>query len=174
MKASEKQIWKEVPCWPDYEVSDAGEVRSYKPKRNFAPTPKVPRLLSQRTNKQGYKVVRLYNNGLSKFFTVHRLVLEAFVGPAKKGLVCRHIDGNRVNNSLKNLSWGTPKENSRDSLKHGTMQLGEKVNTAVLTEDYITKLRKMKSVNYSREARKFSVTPATIRNAYLGVTWKHV
>jgi hypothetical protein len=51
---------------------------------------------------------------------VHRLVLEAFVGPCPEGMECRHKDGNPGNNRLDNLAWGTRKENHADSVEHGT------------------------------------------------------
>jgi hypothetical protein len=51
---------------------------------------------------------------------VHRLVLEAFVGPCPPGLECLHEGGNPGNNALGNLRWGTRKENHADSVRHGT------------------------------------------------------
>lgn len=42
---------------------------------------------------------------------VHRLVCEAFHGPAPAGLLCLHADENARNNRPANLSWGTQKEN---------------------------------------------------------------
>jgi hypothetical protein len=35
-------------------------------------------------------------------------------------MVCRHLDGNPINNRLENLRWGTHKENKADAIKHGT------------------------------------------------------
>lgn len=52
---------------------------------------------------------------------VHRLVLEAFVGPCPDGMQCLHGDGNHSNNNLDNLKWGTPAENAVDRHTHGTM-----------------------------------------------------
>jgi hypothetical protein len=51
---------------------------------------------------------------------VHRLVLEAFVGPCPEGMLTRHLDGDPANNHLDNLRWGTPAENFADSVRHGT------------------------------------------------------
>ena len=45
---------------------------------------------------------------------VHRLVLEAFVGPCPEGMECRHLEGDTANNALSNLAWGTPQENAAD------------------------------------------------------------
>jgi NUMOD4 motif/HNH endonuclease len=37
---------------------------------------------------------------------VHNLVLTAFRGPQPPGQACRHLDGDNLNNALKNLVWG--------------------------------------------------------------------
>ena len=50
---------------------------------------------------------------------VHQLMLEAFVGPAPNGHVCRHKDGNGLNNRLENLSWATQQENADDRVRDG-------------------------------------------------------
>lgn len=42
---------------------------------------------------------------------VHRLVCEAFKGPAPELSVCMHLDENSDNNKPENLMWGTQKEN---------------------------------------------------------------
>lgn len=167
-----EKVWKTIPDFSDYEVSSVGEVRSWKPLRNFAPLPKEPRLLSQKTDKYGYKAVRLFNDVGSKYVCVHRLVAGAFYGIEPAGLVVRHLDGNKWNNSVENLRWGTPKENSADSLKHGTRRFGEKINTAKLTEKEVMAIRgPAVGDNYSSLARRYKVTPSTIRNIILGKTW---
>lgn len=51
---------------------------------------------------------------------VHRLVLEAFVGPCPDGTVGCHNDGDTTNNSVGNLRWDTPGANNRDKRTHGT------------------------------------------------------
>ena len=33
---------------------------------------------------------------------------------------CRHLDGDRTNNNLDNLKWGTCGENTQDTIKHGS------------------------------------------------------
>lgn len=64
---------------------------------------------------------------------VHRLVLLAFVGPARsKSHVCRHLDGNPANNTLSNLAWGTQQQNWDDRRRHGTDLVGRKHSPATL------------------------------------------
>lgn len=53
-----------------------------------------------------------------KIFYVHRLVLEAFVGPCPENMECRHLNGVRSDCRLDNLAWGTKAENEADKKKH--------------------------------------------------------
>lgn len=47
------------------------------------------------------------------------MVLRAFVGEPPAGHECRHLDGDRQNNALDNLAWGTRAENVADTIRHG-------------------------------------------------------
>ena len=51
-------------------------------------------------------------------YSVHRLVLEAFVGPMPEAMETRHLDGNPANNCLDNLRYGTRAENEADKRLH--------------------------------------------------------
>lgn len=51
---------------------------------------------------------------------MHVLVAAAWLGPRPDGLVIRHLDGNSRNNDVRNLAYGTPAENVRDTVRHGT------------------------------------------------------
>ena len=105
-----REDWIAVTGHPGYEVSNLGNVRSWKTYGSPA-----PRLLAK-SEHGGYHVV-----SLSRCVRrVHRLVLEAFVGKRPAGLLTRHLDGNATNNCLDNLRYGTPSENMRDRRTHGT------------------------------------------------------
>ena len=65
--------------------------------------------------RDGYLYVKI--NG--KTYSVHRLVLEAFVGPCPDGFECDHSDRDRHNNALTNLCWCTPSQNSRNRRSSG-------------------------------------------------------
>ena len=67
----------------------------------------------------GYPRVNLSRDGAPRQFLVHRLVLEAFVGPAAAGLETLHGNGVRSDCRLSNLRWGTSAENKADTVRHG-------------------------------------------------------
>lgn len=50
---------------------------------------------------------------------VHRLVLEAFVGPCPPGMEACHWNGIPGDNRLHNLRWDTPSANNADILRLG-------------------------------------------------------
>ena len=52
---------------------------------------------------RGYLTVNPSDGFKKRRRYVHRLVLEAFVGPCPEGMVCRHLDGDRTNNRVENL-----------------------------------------------------------------------
>ena len=115
--AGESTEWRNIPGWEgDYKVSNSGEVRSYKRAHIHG----KPHTLKQTVNTQGYSCVSLSRNGKSYMHNVHSLVASAFLGPLPNGQEVRHLDGNRLNNLVDNLKYGTHKENQGDRLKHGT------------------------------------------------------
>ena len=107
------ETFKPIADYPDYEVSDLGNVRSFKSGKARLLKPIVKK-------KKRYQSVALCKGGVTKHRTIHSLVLETFVGPRPEGLVCRHLDDNSLNNCLSNLCWGTQKENSDDAIKSGS------------------------------------------------------
>lgn len=125
------ELWRPVVGYEGwYEVSTRGGVRSVDrvvvtsngKRRTF---PGV--VLAQGTLPDtGYRTVGLKRNGTTKRVLVHRLVLEAFVGPSPAGHECCHKDGDPANNSLENLRWGTKSENVRDQVRHGTHNRGRR------------------------------------------------
>lgn len=66
-------------------------------------------------NKLGYLMVKLGN----KSKQVHQIVASHFMGQPLTGYVVNHKDGNKVNNSLKNLEYVTVGENVKHAIKIG-------------------------------------------------------
>lgn len=97
-------VWKEIKGFPDYQVSDTGEVKSTKYWGQFRRKDSGG-LLHQRTYKSGYKYVNLYKDGHMYSVKVHRLVAQAFLPNPNNLPQVNHKDENKANNNLINLEW---------------------------------------------------------------------
>lgn len=109
---------------------------------------------------------------------VHRIVCETYNGPPEAGQVCRHLDGNPLNNHWSNLKWGSQKENIHDSIQQGTFARGEsKVKSAKLTEADVLDIRKRYSqgnVTQKQLAEEYNVHSVQISRIVRGTRWAHL
>lgn len=176
------EIWKSIAGYEgSYEVSNLGRVRSLPRAVKMRGTVYhfQGRLLSASPS-EGYPCVALCKGaGRHVNVRVHVLVLTTFVGsrPAGANIEGRHLDGIRLNCSLKNLAWGTHRENVDDAISHGTVAKGEKLPHTILTVSKVIDLRRLrreKNISWTRLGRMFGITRITARSAALGKTWKHV
>ncbi len=113
---------------------------------------------------------------------VHSLVLEAFRGPCPPKMECRHLNGNRVDNRLDNLTWGTPSENNYDRVRHGTHprnaknRPGENNSYAKLKNKDIPEIRRrLASGEFASQiASGYGVSKWCICNIRQGKTWRTI
>ncbi len=131
-------------------------------------------------NSEGYRQFRLADNNVIDikdiYTTEHKIVLTTFVGPRLKGMGCRHLNGNKLDNKLENLCWGTAKENAADQEKHGTRIMGEKHPAAKLNDDKIRQIHILLTQDHSLRslANKFNVSRKTIARVRDRKLWKHI
>lgn len=160
-------VWKTVAENDHYEVSDTGEVRSL-----F-----TGRVLSQVTNKKGYKLVSLWSENKGHMRLVHRLVAEAFIpNPCNKDTV-NHKNGDKSDNSVSNLEWMTRAENLRHAAKNGLLQTGEEHHRAKLTRErarFIKDHYKPRDPEFGQcaMARRFGVCQHAVYDVLRGATWR--
>lgn len=111
-------IWHILNENNKYEVSDTGIVRRIDTKR----------VLSGCIS-SGYRSVKLtFDNSKQQRFYVHRLVAEYFIvnpDPKNKTFV-NHKDGNKLNNTVENLEWVSPRENNLHYYQNIKQQVKEK------------------------------------------------
>lgn len=177
-----QELWHPVVGYEGlYEVSSLGRVRSLdrvtrqrSRSGRFVDARYRGKMLKLVVDKKGYKFVCLAKEGINKNFMVHTLVLEAFVGPRKAGMVCRHGAAGNGCNEVSNLSYGTYKDNIHDKYRDGTMGFGTKNGRAVLTEDMVLWARSQPHMTVAELARKFGVGWTTMNSALKGETWKHL
>ena len=104
------EYWKEIKGTDGkYFVSNYGRVKSYVKYSDG-------RLLKPFKINSGYLSIDLGN---IKRYTVHRLVAETFIDNPLNYREVNHIDGDKLNNSIDNLEWCSPKMN----MKHASDSL---------------------------------------------------
>lgn len=148
-----------------YEVSDIGRVRSLLSGGT---------ILRPRANhlRFGYLQINLRHGGSRRVVTrtVHRIVLEAFVGPKPVGKQCNHIDGDKSNNRLSNLEWVTCGENHIHAARMG-LYARSKISIHNIGE---IRKRLARGEMVRTLARSFSVCDSTIGHIKAGRTWRHI
>ena len=102
MSVTNKIKWKIIKDYPDYKISENGDV--IKIENNYSMTQSLH---------SAYYTVSLQNNLLKKQLLVHVLVAKAFIpNPDPKNLpIVDHIDNNQHNNHVSNLRWFTQSDN---------------------------------------------------------------
>jgi hypothetical protein len=180
-EANSTEVWKPVVGHEGYyEVSNMGRVRSMTISvRGSHGSTRLRRGTILIPNRSGdYPIVRLCKDAKKRTVRIHRLVLEAFVGPCPKGHWCRHFpDGNRQNNRLDNLQWGTPKANADDREIQGNGQRGEKNKSAKLTEQQakqILQLCRDGLLAHHAIGKKFGVRQQAVSRIARGERWAHL
>ena len=109
--------WKPVVGYEGiYEVSDQGQVRRVAPAQRTHPGLILRHKVQQHNGRHS---VTLRRDGKNSTRYVHRLVLEAFVGPCPPGMEACHWDDNPENNALENLRWDTSTANKHDCVRNG-------------------------------------------------------
>lgn len=170
------EIWKPITGYDGYEVSNAGSVRS---SDRVVETLKGPRFYRGRLRKlsignNGYLVVSLSLLGKIKVALVHRLVLEAFVGPCPEGTEGCHNDGDRLNCNSYNLRWDTRLANIRDQEIHGTRARGEQKSK--WSEDQIRDVKRRLLLGHgtTRIGRDTGIPKETVNSIKFGKSWGHL
>lgn len=172
--------WRQVPGQDLYEVSDHGNVRSWRAQTRKAggalraETPHLMAAHNSRRDGKGYLSVGLPRPG-GGYAThpIHRLVMAAFVGPRPPGLEIAHLNGNPRDNRLVNLRYVTHAENESHKLTHGTRASGEQVNGSRLLGWQVAEIRYLasKGVTQAKIANLFDMTSSHVSNIITGRIW---
>lgn len=146
-------IWKDVSGFEGiYQVSNDGQIKSIS--RNIfngkAFYISKERILLQRYNKKGYKVVDLSKNNKHSYHLVHRLVAKAFIPNIKNNPQINHKDGDKTNNNFLNLEWCTNSENQKHAykleLKITAKNAGRKRKKVQLFDNYNNLIKEFESI----------------------------
>lgn len=157
------EYWKTIKGYPNYSISNLGNVYSFNIKRNLKP----------KIDKYGYYVVGLCKDGKVKCFTIHRLVASHFLEPVDNCNVVNHKDSNKLNNEVSNLEWtnvsGNTKHcfNNNETFKRQVLKNAEKgIETNSKSLDVYLKDKFVGHYNSILEASKsLNISEKTIYNA---------
>lgn len=173
-----KEEWKHIPSTDGlYEASNCGRIRRAETCRILTPG---------YTN--GYLQVRLaVVKGTSRLAYVHRLVCEAFHGPAlTSGMQAAHRNRQRDDNSLSNLRWATQADNEADKMLHGVANKGARHGNAKLTDEDVKQIReslndwprhpsgRRANGSIGKLAATFGVSPSCIHAIAECSAWRHI
>jgi hypothetical protein len=152
--------WADIPGYEGfYQASNRGRIRSLI-KLTIAAHLRGERrekmVLKPHRKTTGRQQVTLCAAGALKRFQVHRLVLEAWVGPPPKDMEGKHFDKDNQNNSLDNLYWGPVTDRRSD-----------------LTDAAVREIRRREAPQHQL-AEKFGVSQAAISHIQNRKTWQHV
>lgn len=123
------EIWKKIQDYPNYEISNLGNVKSL----NYRNT-KKEKLLKLCEDAYGYYAVVLVNNKNKKTIKVHKLVAIEFLNhiPNRYELIINHKNFIRTDNRVENLEIITARENTnRKHLKSTSKYTGVHWNDLV-------------------------------------------
>jgi hypothetical protein len=113
------EVWKKVPDFEDYQVSNLGRVKSFKKGKE--------KLLNPSLNANGYLRLCFSKHNKRFYFSVHQVVSMAFLNHKPNGyeLVINHINFIKTDNRLENLEVVTQRENSnKKHLKSSSKYMG--------------------------------------------------
>jgi hypothetical protein len=177
------EIWKKIPNFSRYEVSNLGRLRSLDYKRSG----KV-RVLKPAKSPDGYmKTVLVNDEGKYCSWTVHLFVMLAFVGKKPEGLEVNHKNGDKTDNRVENLEYVTHKQNVQHSFDNGFEKplRGEDNPTSKLTNkdvleirEYVKNKREQGVRYYGRKelADKYGISEYHIKDIVSGRRgiWSHI
>jgi hypothetical protein len=172
-----KEKWINIIGYKDYYISNGGMVKSYKNNKSI-----ILKLIDNGKGK-GYYRVCLYNRGIGKIHTVHRLVAKAYIPNLEKNPEVNHIDGNPKNNSVNNLEWVTRTGNMRHASRLGLLRFdhnGEKNTNHKLSKKIVMSIKIFHKYYtppkgyWSYLSKILNVKKAAISKIIHGRTWNNV
>lgn len=144
----EGEVWLPVVGYEGfYEISNKGRLKTVKKTvrtKSNGRHPRKERILNPTINQKGYYHTSLHREASVKWFTIHRLVAQAFIPNPENKPQVNHIDSTPLNNNVENLEWCTHGENMKHGFLYGRKtQKGEKNNQAKITREIAEKVREL-------------------------------
>ncbi len=108
--------------------------------------------------RNGYRYLRIVENGKNKNLYVHHLVAKCFIGDRPPNLVIDHIDRIKLNNNVSNLRYITYSENNRNSSRYNhDIETQDKVERRRIQARRYYQRNRERILAKSREKRKRTI-----------------
>ena len=106
-----EEIWKDIEGYDNYyQISSLGNVRGLD-RITINNHIRKGKILKQHLNHKGYPMVYLSKNGITKGYSIHRLVCQAFIPNPYNLPQVNHKNEIKTDNRVENLEWCTAEYN---------------------------------------------------------------
>lgn len=150
--------WATVPRFPGYEASTHGRVRSERAEV-------LATCINPRTGRES---VTIWNNGDPDTVNVHQLVAWAHLPCPFDGYEVCHRNGNKLDNRLANLRWGTRSENQREKVTHGSRGGPQKLTLEQVEE---IKTARVRGETQQSIANRYGISRSLVSMIESGLVW---
>ena len=156
-----------IPNIGKFEISIDGDVwRTCNSNHRYKLTPFI--------GKRGYYNFYVRVGSKRQHLYLHRLLAMAFLPKPDNLSEVMHLDGDKLNNTISNLCWGSHLDNLSSNNWHHNK--GENCGTSKLTWLIVRAIRKLIKrkcpVTQTRLAEYFGVQQSTISNIKRSVSWQ--
>ena len=173
--------WKQINKWPTLEISDHGNLRYFKTKKQ-----KYIYI-----SKQGYYTTVIKQDNKNYTLKIHRLVAETFLEPPSNdllikcksehwGVVCvNHKDGVKTNNHISNLEWCDMAYNNshaRDNNMVPSLK-GSSNGRSKLTEEIVHEICRLfqdTKLSIKDIHEMFDISIPQLQKIRANLAWKHI
>ena len=171
-----EEIWRDIPNFPHYQVSNLGRIRSFLVRGQRQKPCSTPRILIPIHRGKGYYAVNLHRGDDMVMVNIHQAVLNAFIGPCPDGLEACHNNSIRNDNRLENLRWDTRSSNFLDKRKNGTSRCGEENNKAKLNTAQVLEMREraFHGESFGVLAEDYGISDTHVKRVVERVVWQHI
>lgn len=163
---NEDEIWKPIPGFTGYDISDQGRVRSYYMRGggNRWCISEEPQRILRPLNNRYLKVNLISDSGLPTMMNIHQVVALVFIGEPPEGMEVCHNDGNKHNNRIDNLRYDTHTNNMIDAVHAGKMHRSVSPRIVhAIRQSYNNAFSSIKDL-----AERFSISEGHVRQIVTG------
>ncbi len=138
-----------------YTLNEEGTVLLYK-----------GRQMAVSINRSGYKKFTFGPTGKRGHIHIHRLQAWFSFGEAmyEYGMICRHLDGNPLNNHKANIALGTHSQNTRDQDMDKVRARAFAASRSFLKHDHAAIIAHYKEHGWTATERRFGIASGTLNS----------